>query len=50
MIRSATTAVVAPRGYPGPMKAIHWATAGLLIGTYAAAWLIGDTSSPARTD
>ena len=34
-------------GYAGAMQAMHWATAALLIGAYAAVWSIKDGSSEA---
>lgn len=32
-------------GYSGPMRAMHWATVALLLGTYTLAWTIEDAAT-----
>jgi cytochrome b561 len=37
-------------GFTGPMRAMHWITVVLVLGTYSAAWMIDADSSSAEAD
>jgi cytochrome b561 len=37
-------------GFTGPMRAIHWNTVVLVLGTYSAAWMIDADAGSAETD